>query len=175
MARYLSFECPTCLTVFRFFQHPSNEPLPENCPVCEVRGVIPVFEPAAPHLGKTIGRTADQVYRQTEAASVAAAEMAATVGGGDASDYAAMRVTNMADYLRPGDIAAKMSDNPVAQVMANSGQGGFQPLGGMSGADYAAGTSQGAFPRRGEATRQALVQGHQQLARVVEGQGRIRR
>lgn len=91
--------------------------------------------------------------------------------GGDISDFAGLKVTDMADYLRPGDIAAKIPDNPVSQAMQNSGQGGFQPLNGMSGAEFAANTTQGVFPRAGEATRQHLVSGHTERARAIEATG----
>ena len=135
----------------------------------------PVFLPLAPHIAKSIGKTADGVYRQMEQASIANMEAAAELGGGDTSDYAALKITDMPDYLRPGDTAAKMRDNPVAQHMATSGQGGFQGIAGMTGAEHAANTKIGAFPHQGEATRQNMVMGHQSRARVVESAGRVGR
>lgn len=135
----------------------------------------PVFVPTAPHIARTIGKTADNVYRQMEAASVANMEAAAELHGGDASDYSALKISDMADYLRPGDVAAKMRDNPVAQHMANTGQGGFQPLAGMTGQDFARNTAVGAFPHQGESTRLDLIGGHQSRARQVEAAGRIAR
>ena len=90
-----------------------------------------VFVPAVPHIGKTIGRSGDQVYRAMEDSSAANAEAVSAITGEDASN---MKITNMADYLRPGDQAAKMSTSAVA---LNKGQGGFLPLMGQTGAQFA--------------------------------------
>jgi hypothetical protein len=133
----------------------------------------PVFVPTAPHIARSIGKTADSVYRQMETASRDNMEVAAEIAGGDTSDYNAMKIDNLADYLKPGDVAAKMPTNPVAQHMANTGQGGFQE--GMTGAEYAKSAAQGAFPRQGETTRQNLITGHNSRARQVEQAGRIAR
>ena len=137
--------------------------------------VEPVFVPTAPHIAKSIGRTADGVYRQMEQASIANMEAAAELGGGDTSDYAALKITDLPDYLRPGDTAAKMRDNPVVQHMTATGQGGFQGINGMTGAEHAANTKIGVFPHAGEATRQGLVTGHHARARGIETAGRIAR
>ena len=163
------YSCPDCEGRFPWLHHPSDEPPPNFCPLCgSCVTVDPAFVPAAPHIGRSIGRTADQVYRQMEVASADAAASAAAFAGDSPADHAVMKISDMADYLRPGDTAAKMRDNPIAQMMS-AGQGGFQGLGGLSGADFAAGVAQGAFPRRGEATRQSLVADHHQLARAMEG------
>lgn len=174
MAFFRHYQCPDCSGTFRFLHHPADEPPPNFCPLCGSNMTIePVFVPLAPHIGRTIGKTADNVYRQMEVASAANMEAAAELGGGDTSDYSALKVTDMADYLRPGDVAAKMPANPVSQHMANTGQGGFQP--GMTGAEYAANTRTGAFPRQGETTRVDLVSGHSARARGIETAGRIGR
>lgn len=135
----------------------------------------PVFVPQAPHIARTVGKSADGVYRQMEEASKDRAELAAELGGGEAKDYESLKITDLADYLRPGDVAAKIPENPVSRQMANTGQGGFQPVAGMTGAEFAAGTARGAFPRQGEATRQDLVSGHATRARVTEAVGRLGR
>lgn len=174
MAFFRHYECPDCTGTFRFLHHPASEPPPNFCPLCGSNMTVePVFVPLAPHIARTIGKTADNVYRQMETASVANMEAAAELGGGDTSDYSALKLTDMADYLRPGDVAAKMRENPVAQHMTNTGQGGFQP--GMTGAEYAANVKVGAFPRQGETTRVDLVSGHSARARGVEAAGRIGR
>lgn len=171
-----TYECPDCLGVFGFRHHPNSEPLVNFCPLCgnDMRGEAKEM-PAAPAIARTIGKTADGVYRQMEIASAANAEAAAELGGGEAKDYAGLRVTNLADRLRPGDVAAKMPDNPVSRHMVATRQGGFSPVAGMSGADFAAGTARGDFPRQGEATRQELVRSHSDRARVTEAVGRMGR
>lgn len=178
MLRTHYFQCPDCNGVFGFTQHLTSEPLPNFCPLCGSNMTEPpqsVFVPAAPHIGKTIGKTGDQVYRQMEAASVENAQLAHSIGGGDIADYAHTKITNMADSLRMGDIAAKTVNNPVSRMMQSMGQGGFRPMGGMSGADYAATTSTGAFPRQGETARRDLVATHGDRARAIEAMGRISR
>jgi hypothetical protein len=174
MAVYRHYECPDCRGMFRFLHHPNDEPPPSFCPLCGASmDAEPAFVPTAPHVAKSIGKTADTVYRQMEAASTDHAEMAAAIGGGSASDYTANAITDMADSLRPGDVAAKIASNPVSRHMTQTGQGGFGGAGGMSGAEFARNTSQGAFPRQGEATRLSLVANHGARAQAVQRAGQI--
>lgn len=176
MAVYRHYECPDCLGTFKFLHHPAEEPPPNFCPLCgQNMKAEPIFVPTAPHIARSIGKTSDSIYRQIETASAERAELAAELGGGEAKDYTALKVTNMNDYLRPGDIAAKLPPNPVSQAMAATGQGGFRPLGGMTGAEFALGTRSGPVPHRGEAMRQLAVGGHAARARAVETAGRLAR
>jgi hypothetical protein len=179
MVRPQTYRCPDCDGVFRYFHHPDNEPPPNFCPLCGSNMSDQpefAFMPSAPHLAKSIGKTADRVYRQVEESSVANAEMVAEMTGESASDVAtAMKVTNLADYLRPGDIAAKMANNEVAKHMRATGQGGFQPALGMTGQDYAKATGQGLFPHAGDAMRQDIASTHQQRAHVVQRLGQLGR
>jgi hypothetical protein len=175
MAHYQAYECPECRGQFRFYHHPDDEPPPKYCPLCgahmEDEPEI-TFIPAAPHIERSIRKTADDVFRQTEAASIANAAAVEEITGMEAN---AMKVTNMGDYLRPGDVAAKMPVTPTAQLVNGQGQGGFQPLMGMTGKDFARATGEGAFPHAGDATRQLLTQGHSQRARMVEAAGNVGR
>lgn len=178
MAHYQAYQCPDCEGRFRFLHHPDDEPAPNYCPLCgsDMRDQPEfAFMPSAPHLAKTIGRTADNVYRQTEAASLANIDTVADITGSDRADLSAMKVTNMADYLRPGDIAAKLANNEVAKHMAKTGQGGFSPALGMTGQDYASATGQGVFPHAGDAMRQEITGAHQQRASVVQRLGQLGR
>lgn len=175
---YRSWQCPDCEGTFRMFHHPADEPPPRFCPLCGSNMSDEpqlAFLPSAPHVAKTIGRTADNVYRQMETASIANAEAAAEMTGGDKADFSGMKITNLQDYLRPGDVAAKMPTNEVAKHMAATGQGGFQPLNGMTGQDFAKATGQGIFPHTGETMRQELTLNHHQRARAVERAGQIAR
>ena len=171
MAHYQAYQCPECLGTFRFLHHPDDEPPPSFCPRCgaSMEDDSEVFVPAVPHIGKTIGRSGDQVYRAMEDSSAANAEAVSAITGEDASN---MKITNMADYLRPGDQAAKMSTSAVA---LNKGQGGFSPLMGQTGAQFAAATGNGAFPHTGELTRRFLSEGHVDRARQVQRNGEMGR
>lgn len=176
MLRTHYFQCPDCSQIFGFQQHLTTEEPPNFCPICGSSMTEPplsVFVPQAPHVARTIGRTADQVYRQHEQASADHAEMMAQMAGGSASDYP--KLTNMADSLREGDVAAKKVSNPVSKAMEQQQAGGFQPLLGRSGADYAANTVQGAFPRSGEMARRDLARDHLARARVFEQAGQLSR
>lgn len=172
MPRFITYSCPDCDGIFRWLRHPDDEPPPNFCPLCgSCVNPDAVFAPAAPHIGKSIGRTGDSVYRQMEQAGQDHMHMAAEIAGGQASDYQGLNLTDMPDYLRPGDIAAKISDNPVTQAMAATpGGGGFQGF--SAGSGFAAATTQGAFPRRGEQTRQYLTSSHEDRARLIESTGK---
>ena len=176
MAYFRHYQCPDCTGTFRWLHHPSDEAPPSFCALCgSDMNAEPVFVQVAPHIARSIGKTADGVYRQMEQASKENMAAAAELAGGDAADYDALKISDLADYLRPGDTAAKMRDNPVAQHMTATGQGGFQGINGMSGAQLAANTGSGVFPHQGDATRQDMVMGHATRARAVETAGRIAR
>ena len=171
MAKYLHLQCPDCQGMFKWLRHPSDEPLPNFCPMCGSNLTVePVFVPAAPHVAKTIGKTADGVYRQMEQASHEHQFLAAEMTGDDVSDYAGMKITDMPDYLRPGDLAANMpaTPNPVSEAIA-AGRGGFNV--GQTGAEYAATTGQGVFPHAGDATRQFVQTSHAMRQRTIEATG----
>ena len=173
MAKYLNLQCPDCQGTFKWLRHPSDEPLPNFCPRCGSNlAAEPVFVPEAAHIAKSIGKTADGVYRQMEESSRQHTFLAAEMTGEHASEFSGMKITDMPDYLRPGDIAAKMPTQPypVADAIA-AGRGGFNMMAGNTGAEYAANVAQGAFPRAGDATRQAVSETHTQMARAVEAQG----
>ena len=126
----------------------------------------PVFVPVAPFISdKTIGKTADALYRQHEAASEQAVENIAAVTG---EDERAVRLSDMRDRLREGDIAASLpTHTPVHDALAKGG-GGFQAPGNAPTIQYP-----GTFPRAGDSARRDLVSKHQDVARRIERAGRI--
>ena len=175
MARFRHLQCPDCEGTWKWLQHPSDEPLPNFCPRCGSNLTAePVFVPEAAHIARSIGKTADGVYRQMESASEEHAYLAAEMTGDHASDYSGMKITDLPDYLRPGDIAAKLPErlNPVSEAIA-AGRGGFGVANGLTGAEYAQATGQGVFPRAGDAMRQSLQSTHAAVQRAVEGTGLV--
>lgn len=171
MAKYENFSCPDCGGIFKWMRHPSTDPDPNFCPLCGSQ-VNPeyVFVPEAPHVARSIGRTADGVYRQMEDASREHMYAAAELTGDDVSDYRAMQITDMPDYLREGDTASAITasaNSPVVAAM-RGGVGGFQ---GMTGQEYAASVGQGVFPRAGDQMRQMVAGSHQGTARAIEARG----
>ena len=170
MAVLRHYNCPECNGIFKWLHHPSDEPPPHYCPLCGINleeELEPFFVPAAPHIAKSIGKSADQVYRAMEESSAQNAAAVAEMTGEDASN---MKITDAQDYLRPGDVAAKM---PVPPAPPQNGQGGFQPLMGKSARDYASDAGRGAFTHAGEATRQMIFQNHAQTAAGVQRRGQI--
>ena len=177
MARYQSYECPSCGGRFRFFHATSDEPPPNYCPMCGAfvgDDAEPIFVPAAPHIERSIRSTADNVYRGMEAASVANAEAAAEITGDSVEDHSALKISNLGDYLRTGDVAAKMPETAVSKAMA-SNAGGFKPLNNMTGKDYAAATGQGMFPHAGAAMSDIIRNGHTLRERQFQRAGELGR
>jgi hypothetical protein len=144
-------------------------------------GEEPVFVPQAPRIGTQLGKGQDQVYRQMERSSEARMEMMAQHGGGSASDYSHTKITDLHDNQREGDVAAKYSPPPnyVSEFMKlnqGTGQpigGGYAPMAGAAGIEYAAAAHTGSFPHAGVSTRDRIVGSHASLARAIEHEGRL--
>ena len=110
-------KCPECRKVFKY------QPLdghPRYCPLCkaDIGGndgnddviSIPAFLSAR-------AKATDQVYRDLERTSEANMYKAAEMAGCDASDMANMKVTNIRDARKPGEIAAVPVVNSVTAHM----------------------------------------------------------
>lgn len=101
--------------------------------------------------GSPIAKSVDQTYRQYEAASIERAEAA-----GDPS----MKVTNMRDNLREGDVAAMPVNNVVTQYAAmakeTAGFDYFQAAGQGSIADTLAMTKAGQERSTGQVALSAI-------------------
>jgi hypothetical protein len=126
MAVFLKLRCPECSHVMKV---PQEEQWPNFCGNCgSFVGVDPNFVPERMNIGTVRGKSADQVYRQMEDASIARAEMA-----GDP----ALKITDMNDNLREGDVAAKViqpSREYQQQVAAIDARPEFLPnVQGLSG------------------------------------------
>jgi hypothetical protein len=100
-------------------------------------------------------KTIDNVYRDMERGSEQRAQMAAEMTGAPVSEMSDLRITNLNDRQRPGDIAAQPVNNPVSQFMqANPGIAGFA----ANGAAFAGGVSAGHLPNVGAKMR-SFIQG----------------
>ena len=141
-----TYECPGCGGRFDHLHMRSTEEPPYFCPLCGTskRDVHPDL--SAPHIRQTIGVVADNVYRQMETASQARAEMAAEMLGESVSEMSAMKMTDMKDSLREGDLSAP-------RVAANVAGSGIQSAAAVQGHIAAA----KAAPDRGGALRMADV------------------
>lgn len=109
-----------------------------------------------PFIRSAATKAADGVYRQMETASQYRAERAAEMAGVPVSEMADLRITNLRDNLRQGDIAAMPVDNSVTQAMAAApATTGFQ----AGGVEFSGAVGTGAFPNMGART-QHMVRSH---------------
>lgn len=180
MAFFRSYQCPDCGGVFKFLHHPNAAPPPDECELCHASMLEsePVFVAQAPRIATAGGQKHDQVYRQLETASEARAELMAEHGGGSASDYSHTKITNLSDSRYQGDVAAVIQPpaNPVQSFMAQQAPaigGGYAPLAGGTGIEYAQQTRSGPFPYAGARASDGVRAAHSRLAAAVAAQGRI--
>lgn len=161
------YVCPECQGAFTFMHHPVDEPPPRFCPLCAydshsedlplpfIAGIV------APHVkNRVIVQAVDQTYRQMEAGADHQIQEAARMTGLDASEFANMKITDMKDNLREGDIAAVPVDNTVSRAMAAApGITGFQ---GANAMGFAASAHTGSDAHAGAKTAGMLRQAHAQ-------------
>lgn len=151
-----ALKCPECR---RSFKWDPNKCWPEQCPLCKamMEELSPDNVIAIPAFLSAKTRSVDKVYRDTEAASIHRMEQAAAVAGCDVSEMSALKVTNMRDNLREGDIAHVPVVNDVTRAMdainARGGKFGWQ---GATGVEYSGAVQSGPFPNAGAKMRTAI-------------------
>ena len=112
MATMVKLKCPGCWETFKV----ELNGIPRFCPLCgydtaedeaaDARRMAKMLdEQKPPHYTRQIKSTVDNLYRDTEVASEYRAQVAADEAGVDVSEMASLKVTNMNDSLREGDIA----------------------------------------------------------------------
>jgi len=158
----LKLRCPHCRKTFAW---KSGTDMPDDCPLCHKfvgndRDDADIVMPAI--LGHRT-KVADQVYRDMERGSEHRTHLAAELGGGSASDYSGLKITDMRDNLRQGDIAAVPVRNAITEHMERTGQGGFA---GAEGVGYSGAVQTGPFPNAGAKMRTTL---HQHHAAISQG------
>lgn len=165
-----TYECPDCGGRFRFLHMKSSEPPPNFCALCGNNMTEPPTErPSAPHVAKTIGKVGDNTYRQLEQASAARVEMAAEMSGIDASEFSAMKVTDLRTDTQVGEASAppeflqQSTEVHKAMEAAPANTVGFQG----NGSQYALGR-----PDAGIATAAKVSSFHQQIVNATVASGR---
>jgi hypothetical protein len=107
-------------------------------------------------------RNTDAVYRHAEIASEHRAHMAADMLGVPVSEVSDMKITNMRDNMREGDIAAMPPQKTaVTRAMENSPQFGFNP---NQGVEYSHGVQSGPYANSGVNFLQKLREHHVRTA-----------
>ncbi len=173
MAKTRTYCCPDCDGQFNYMQHPSDAPAaPRFCPLCgfDTEADDDTFTKAitAPHIGKPIGKAGDRTYRQMEAQAEERITAAVEMTGQDRADFNDMKITNLQDNLREGDVAAMpMPVNDVTRRMDEMRARGI-PVGfGADGAGFAEATRTGPSPYAGLAASNMVKQFHQENAASI--------
>lgn len=171
MAKYKHYRCPDCSQVFEWLHTLADlSDLPETCPKCGswVSEAEPTFVPKAPRIGKI--DSPEMVYRSMEAASIERSKQAAAVLGIPESETAHMKMTDMKDSLREGDIAAVTRPTPTSTFMQQNSAAVEQAR--IAGAQFAANTRVGPFPGAGDRARQNVGAMHAEMVAQMVASGK---
>lgn len=124
MAISRTYRCPACAGEFRYLHHPNDEPPPRFCPHCaydtHAEDVVDFAAAvSAPHIrNRVIVQAVEDTYRGMEAGAQNQIRLAAEATGEPESEFANMKITNLRDNLREGDIASVPVNNAVSQAMS---------------------------------------------------------
>jgi len=142
-----TYQCPDCEGCFDHMHLRSVDEPPAHCVLCgsNMTGASPQL--SAPHIARSIGKVADNVYRSMEDSSAHRAELAAEALGESVSEMGAMRITNMRDDARAGETSVMAAPTPVTQFMNQTGLGGH--VNSMAAQDYARSTQVGPYAGAG--------------------------
>lgn len=151
--------CPDCNEKFRWdFSQPGR--WPKACPCCGARMDDEDADDTVicmPSLRSAKTVSADNLYRQMEAGSEFRAQKAAELAGCDVADMSSLKMTNMHDGRKQGEMSAIEVKNTVSEFMqANPGIGGFQ---GGDAVGYSGSVQTGPTPNAGAHMR-TMLQGH---------------
>ncbi len=144
----MKLRCPFCRGAFPW---EAALPFPKVCPLCAEEIGIPdrgqVIQMPSLRSAKT--KATDKTYRDIEAGSEIRVERAAELTGAAKEDMASLKISDMRDNMRAGDVAAKEADAAMQRLQSSTPMSiGFQP----NGAEYGAGISQGAVALNGKIT-----------------------
>jgi len=156
--------CQTCRQAFAF--DPKSEKWPDECPICHThmgyndRADDDIVMPSI----RTMRSSAtDKVYREMETASEKRAEAAAEMAGVPTSEMSGLKITNLSDARREGDVAAPpvtAANNSVVAFMEQTKIGGFQG----NGSEYSGAVQVGPAPNAGARARSMLQQHHTNIS-----------
>ena len=156
--------CPACKTKFRWLAE--TESYPSDCPEC---GFHTGHDRAdddvvVPNILSFSTRSTDGVYKAMERASEERVYQAAEMARSDASDMAGLKITNLRDNMKRGDIAAMPVVNDVTRQMDAIRQANPNAQIGFGGPDAGLGFSgsvpTGPEPNAGARMQSVLRQTH---------------
>jgi len=158
-----TYQCPDCDGMFDHLHSRWDEPPPPVCPLCGASTEDTQPELSSPHIAKTIGKVADNVYRQMEAGAALRADIAGEPG---------LKLTDLRTDAVPGETSAVPVNNEISRFMAQTGVGGAVDA--SSGASYAAAAATGAYARSGMQTLTGLIKpNHAAVAHQVARNGNV--
>ena len=167
-----TYECPDCGGRFEFLHMQRDEPPPTHCKLCRADMGVVTHEMAAPHIAKSIGKVADNVYRQMENASAARAEMAAEAAGCDVSEMSALKITDLKDNARAGETSNVVARNEVSDFMQRTG-GATGVISAEQGLEYARSTTTGPYAGVGGSMIDPMKSTHWSNAAKVTAAGNV--
>lgn len=150
----MKLRCPYCRVAFSW---DSALPWPKMCPVKDCGEEIGIPDRGdngvvMPFIRSARMAATDKTYRDIEAGSEVRVDKAAELTGSTKEEMSALKITNINDNMKHGDIASmemKQADAAMERLKASSPmQIGFQP----NGAEYGVGISQGAVAVNGKIT-----------------------
>jgi len=138
------YKCPECSGEFSFLHEIINgveEDPPSHCPRCGCYvGTEPQALPSNFSISSSKGKNPDILYREMESSSADRAQQAADLAGVPVSEMASLKITNMKDNMREGDIAAIVPPQPSQAYVQATRQTNSAPAFQANGAEYARGT-----------------------------------
>ena len=127
-----------------------------------------------PHIATGTAKNVDGYYKATEEGADHRAVMAQEMFGMDKADASVMRVTDMKDGMREGDIAAVPVQNSVTQMMQQVNQAQPNTMGHTSqGLNWSANTSQGPAPNAGLRAMRDVKNAHRKFTQSAGHAGTV--
>jgi hypothetical protein len=154
--------CPACKTKFRWLAE--TEGYPSNCPQCDayVGHDRADDDVVMPNILAFSTRCQDGVYKAMEKSSEQRMYEAAEMAGCSPSEMSDLKITNLRDNMKQGEIAAMPVVNDVTRQMeAFPSNSPFGFNGGPSaGLGYSGTVSTGPFPNAGARTQTLVRESH---------------
>jgi hypothetical protein len=154
VGRLVTYECPSCVGRFEEYHHAATEAPPRFCKLCGFDNLTVPDELAMPHLGRPVAKSVDSLHRAMEEGAEWRSQKIQEDFGATPAEANGLKMTNMRDGMREGDVAAVPVDNAVSQQMVM--QGGLAPVGAQPGLEYSRSVPTGFVPNAGVRAVQGL-------------------
>lgn len=150
----MQLRCPDCREAFKW---DAQKAWPRFCPCCGEDINNDRDDIVMPFVSRAKNTYADTVYREMEQASEVRAEQAAEAVGATPAEMSALKITNLKDGSRPGDIAAPSVHAETRRLTAGNAHPVFA---GSGGVEYGAAVQAGPHPNTGARMRTMIQSNH---------------